>query len=179
MENLDKQIKNYLNLGFHKYLDLSEQEYINSFPTTVIQPVEYKGIFDYPVLVETRIAAKDHLVLAKISDHINVENVKPQVNENKYPYVFWTHDLVRNKGCTISETLSKCLDFENGCNIIEVVAYAIQYPDVCRGKAIDSPITIFRDDYFASLIVHYDKTELAAHWIDDRTEGFYSLTRGK
>ena len=46
---LDKQIKNYLNLGFHKYLDLSEQEYINSFPTTIIQPVEYKGIFDYPV----------------------------------------------------------------------------------------------------------------------------------
>ena len=55
MENLDKQIKNYLNLGFHKYLDLSEQEYINSFPTKIIQPVEYKGIFDYPVLVETRV----------------------------------------------------------------------------------------------------------------------------
>jgi len=176
---LDKQIEKYLNLGFHKYLNLSEQEYRDTFPAKIIQPVKYEGIFDYPVLIETRISAKDRLKLAKIGDCINIENVKPQVNEDKDPYVFWTHDLKRHKGCTISETLSKCLDFEIGCNIVEVVSYAIQYPDVCRGKAIDSPITIFRDDYFASLIVLHDKTELAAHWVDDRTEGFYSLTRGK
>ncbi|NOU20139.1 MAG: hypothetical protein HOO91_21490 [Bacteroidales bacterium] len=179
MTILDEQIKNCLNLGFHKHLGLSEQEYKDSFRTKAIQPVEYKGIFDYPVLVETRIPVKDLLMLSKIGDFINVGNIKHQTDENKTPYIFWTHDLMRYKGNTISETQSKCLDFEIGCSIIEVVSFAIQYPHLCKGKAIDSPITIFKGDYFASLIVHQEKTELASHWINDRTEGFYSLTRGK
>ena len=182
MKNLitiESQIKNYISFGFHKFLGMTETDYINSISVNVIQPKKYQGLFDCPVFVETRIPIEEQLKLLKIDDYINAANLTHLTEDIPSPYIAWAHDLSLHYGKTISETHSSYLEIETGCKAIEVIAFAVHYPSLCKGKEIDAPSTIFRGEYFACLIAHEKNYELASHWIDDRTENFYCLTRGK
>ena len=176
---VESQIKNYISYGFHKYLGMTETEYMNSVSVNVIQPEKYQGLFDYLIFVETRIPIEEQLKLLKIDDYIKSAKLTHLNEQLNSPYITWTHDLSLHAGKTISETHSSYLEIETGCTAIEVIAFAVQYPSLCNGKGIDAPSTVFRGEYFASLIAHEKNYELASHWIDDRTENFYCLTRGK
>ena len=176
---IENQIKNYISQGYHKYLNMTEIQYKDSVSANVIQPEEYKGVFDLPVFVETRIPIKEQLKLLRIDDYINAANLSNLNEEINSPYVVWTHDLSLHAGKTISETFSSYLEIETGCTAIEVIAFAVHYSLLCEGKGIDAPSTIFRGEYYASLIAHEKNYELASHWIDDKTENFYCLTRSK
>ncbi|MDP2038072.1 MAG: hypothetical protein Q8L04_11865 [Ignavibacteria bacterium] len=140
---VESQIKNYISYGFHKYLGMTETEYMNSVSVNVIQPEKYHGIFDYPVIVETRIPIEEQLKLLKIGDYINATNLTHLTEEINSPYVAWTHDLSLHDGKTISETHSSYLEIETGSTAIEVIAFAVHYPSLCKGKGIDAPSTIF------------------------------------
>ncbi|MBI3125098.1 MAG: hypothetical protein HYZ10_11910 [Ignavibacteriales bacterium] len=176
---IENQIKNYISNGFHKYLGMNKAEYMNSVSVNVSQPENYQGIFDSPVLVETRIPIEVQLKLLKINDYINAANLTHLNEQINFPYIAWAHDLSLHAGKTISETHSSYLEIETGCTAIEVIAFSVHYPSLCKGKGIDAPSTIFRGEYYASLIAHEKNYELASHWIDDRTENFYCLTRAR
>ncbi|MFA7419126.1 MAG: hypothetical protein WCZ90_05505 [Melioribacteraceae bacterium] len=156
-----------------------EIQYKESVSVNVIQPEEYKGVFDLPVFVETRIPLKEQLKLLSIDDYINAVKLTHLIEQADSPYVAWFNDLTLHAGKTISETHSSYLEIETGCTAIEVIAFAVHYPSLCKGKGIDAPSTIFRGEYYASLIAHEKNYELASHWIDDKTENFYCLTRGR
>ncbi|KAF0139965.1 MAG: hypothetical protein FD122_2866 [Stygiobacter sp.] len=176
---IENQIKNYISYGFHKYLGMTETEYMNSVSVNVSQPEKYQGIFDYPFFVETRIPIEEQIKLLGIDDYVNAANLTHLNEQINFPYIAWTHDLSLHAGKTISETHSSYLEIEIGCTAIEVIAFAVHYPSLCKGKGIDAPSTIFRGEYYVSLIVHEKNCELASHWIDDKTENFNCLTRGK
>lgn len=112
---LEQQIKNYISFGFHKYLKMTETEYMNSVSANVIQPEEYKGIFDLPVFVEARIPIKEQLKLLRIDDYINAANLSHLTEEINFPYVVWTNGLSAHAGKTILETHSNYLEIETGC----------------------------------------------------------------
>lgn len=158
---------------------MTEAEYVKTVSANVIQPENYRGIFDLPVFVETRIPIAEQLEQLKIDDYINAANLFHLNEEINSPYVAWTHNLSLHSGKTISETHSSYREIETGSTAIEVISFAVHYPSLCKGKGIDAPSSIFRGEYYASLIAHEKYSELASHWIDDKTENFYCLTRGR
>ena len=111
---IENQIKNFISYGFHKYLGMTETEYMNSVSVNVIQPEKYQGIFDYPFFVETRIPIEEQIKLLGIDDYVNAANLTHLYEQINFPYLAWTHDLSLHAGKTISETHSSYLEIEIG-----------------------------------------------------------------
>lgn len=67
-----RQASRYTKLGYHAELNLTEEDYLTSLPKFEPQPQEYKGKFDIPLLVETRIPWKKQAELSGIviSDYL-------------------------------------------------------------------------------------------------------------
>ena len=93
-----RQTQRFIDLGFHEELGLSEQEYLDSLPRFGLQPESFKGRFDIPLIVETKIPVVRQCKLAGIDYYLEGLKVcdwpgDPQgyITPEK-PYFTWVQD---------------------------------------------------------------------------------------
>ncbi len=138
-----EQVENYLRLGFHHSLGLSEIEYEKSMPNRISVPTNktLEG-FKFPVIVETRIFCEELFELAGINvgPGYNADYIFPGIfPPQQKPYVAWTREKQSQRGMSIEETMNKLCGNERAANIFEGVALVANYPEILRDSQLVFP----------------------------------------
>lgn len=161
-----EQIENYIRLGFHHSLGLSEKKYEESMPNRISIPTSrtLEG-FRLPAIVETRISCEELLKLVGINvgegynaDYIFRQMFPPQ----QKPYVAWMREKQPRKNMSIEETINRLDGNEKTANIFEGVALAANYPEILKNGLLvfpKSPIGDLSYQDFASLELVNGKIE--------------------
>lgn len=131
-----KQSNRLIELGFHKALGLSEEEYRNSLPTFEPQPKEYKGVFDLQVLVDPRVGRKEQHKMVNVKEFAAAEDFVDLTPTPDVPYVIWTHDAGRYRKQNVKQALERFAENEVASTQIEVTALFLQHPEAFEGHAV-------------------------------------------
>lgn len=142
-----RQAQKYLKLGFHKELrGLSEQEYLDSLPKFGPQPENFKGRFDIPVIVETRISVERQCELARIDSRLGaLPRVDWTNNSKDYktlngPYIIWMQDGAKNLRKKVEIVREELAKDERGATIFDGIAlYLAESRTLLRDHFIELP----------------------------------------
>jgi hypothetical protein len=186
-----RQVGIFIKLGFHKELGLKEREYRDSLPMFTHQPEEFRGKFDYPVLVETRIPLERQCALAGISQQLS----EWSTNHLEFcdwsvggyltpsePYVTWMHDGSRNLKLTVREVRKRLVANERGATVLEGVSLFLAHPHIWQYHHVDLPGTAVKG-FLMEAAPFLESTEtcikLAFAPIDSPTSRHGSATCGR
>ncbi|NOU46192.1 MAG: hypothetical protein HOO86_03930 [Bacteroidales bacterium] len=178
---IQNQINRLINLGFPKLLNVTDQEYLNSF-SIVGEPSfdEYKNLFDIPVIVDPRIPFEKLISTVGIDNYLNISDIKHFSTDMFRPYIFYTHDSKRYASHTAATAIHEFEPDEEGCTLQELIFFYLHFPHLFEGIAMDAILTDFRQaDYHPCLLKVTEKTEIGAHWHHDLTAGINILSKGK
>ena len=129
-----RQTRKYIKLGFHKELNLSKKEYLDSLPKFGPQPENFKGRFDIPVMVETRISVERQCELAGIDyllgslSCIDWPNDPQGYKTPKKPYITWMQDGAKNLREKVEIVREKLAKDERGATIFDGIAFYLAQP---------------------------------------------------
>lgn len=179
-ETIHKQVKILIKLGFPKLLNLSDEEYLNSFKfddlKTSLSDIDR---FGFPVLVDPRICIEELLLKAKVENYLKLEELKNVSSGSIRPYIFFTHDSKKYSTHTAETAITEFAEDQEGCTLEELIFYYLFYPDQFEGIAIDAILTNFRGEYHPCILKVTTKAEIGAHWHNDLTVGINILSKGK
>lgn len=180
-----RQTKRFIDLGFHKELGLSEQEYLDSLPRFGPQPENFKGRFDIPVVVETSIPVKRQCELAGIEYFLAGLEVIDWTDDPKgyrtpdRPYITWLQDGEKNLNRAVEAVRKELAKDERGGTVIDGVAVCIAHPQVLREHFLDLPGTRVGSVFAPYLILCFGGPELHCFWVVDVHPGFGSASCGR
>lgn len=129
----ERQIGNYLKLGFPAVLGMSMQEYLSSIPNFQLPSVESKRHFSISLLIEPRISPRIQLMLAGYQYFINGQTIDNVKNKKNIPYMVRMQDGSEKN---LHQTLA--MD-ERGATIHEGVALLIAFPEVLKSHPVALP----------------------------------------
>ena len=164
----ERQVNKYIKLGFHKELNLSKEEYRDSLPKFTPQPEAYKGRFDIPVLVETRIPVNKQAKLAGLMYGLDGFKVRDWENDPKgyktpeIPYTTWMQDGRNYRKWTVENFQLNMAEDERGATEFDGVDLFIKNPKVLRHHFIDLPGTSVESVNAACLSLWFDGLGLHA-----------------
>ena len=175
------QVDRLISLGFHRQLALSPNDYRKRFPRIVPKPNGYDDRFDLMVIVEADPAVElsfQHRAAGIIECNkcgdLTTEGFQPET-----PYVIWTHDGRRYQTKSIGAAIETFARDEVPCSQLEVTSLFIHYPELFKGRGIDSGRTYNKNNYYSTLLWVDERAELALHHYNDFTPGLSVLSRGK
>lgn len=179
----NRQVDKFVELGFHNVLKLSEEKYRESLPKFEAQPEEYKGRFDVPVLVETRIPARKQVKLAGIRDFLGglkgADWKDPRgIKTPKKPYGAWLQDGSKYLDVSVDDVRKRLDGDEVADNLFDATALVIAYPEILDKHSIDVPgarVGSVRAPFFDRWL---DEVELGCSWSGDAARDFGSGSRG-
>lgn len=185
-----RQASNYIKLGYHTELGLTEQAYLASLPKFEPQPEEYEGNFDRPLLVEKRIPWEKQAELAgiELSEYLRSNLAKTQrwgsshskAPEDK-PYTGWFNKWGQrfvNKIRPIDAIVQLTAD-EVGGDLFEGVAQEIHHPeDTANGRYFDLIGYQVESDDVVDLDRWRGGPRLNARWGGNANGGWRPLVRG-
>jgi hypothetical protein len=151
------QADRYVKLGFHRELDMSQEDYLASLPRFEPQPEAYKGRFDIPVLVETRIPAVRQAKLAGLNYYLEGHNPRDWEQDPKgyqtpqNPYTTWMQDGRINLDKSVEVVRTRLAEDERGATEWDGIALYIKSPQILKHHAIDLPGTSVGSAYAAFL----------------------------
>ena len=137
----------YVSLGFHTELGLTEEEYLESLPKFEEQPENFRGRFNIPVIVETRISPQRQAELAKLNYYIGGLSVTDwDKDPEKYktpdkPYATWMQDGKQNLNKSVENVRKAFARDERGATIYDGTALFIARPEILKDHYIDLPGT--------------------------------------
>lgn len=163
---LKRQAKRYIELGFHKELGFTEQEYLESLPKFFTQPESYKGRFDTPLLVETRIPMARLASLSGIEDpsmqHFNdfdlldwEEDPQKFRTPNK-PYTTWLNNSEMNFKESIDMVRANLKEDERMTTIFDGIALYISQPEILEIRDIIFGGSVYKSRYAVWLGTWYN-----------------------
>ena len=141
-----RQANEFLQIGFHTKLGLTEAQYVASLPTFQTQPHEYRGRLDVPLLIETRISWEQQADLAGISRSFGSRNTQYLPIDDRHqvpdqPYAAWVNWFGQRFPEPISPDDARdqlALD-ELGGNLHELIALHVAHPVLnSTGRFIDA-----------------------------------------
>lgn len=126
---------------FAKELGLTEEEYTATLPKFVPQPEQFKGRFDVPIIVETRVPLKRMLELAGIVTYFDVDSIKDW-KEGKFatpktPYTVWVNDGTSNRNKSVKTVRESLKADERGANTHEATALYLKDPKILDKYYLD------------------------------------------
>lgn len=137
-----RQTDRLIELGFHRVVhpELSEAqaeaEYRESLPKIGLQPPNYNGRFDIPVLVDPRVPPPDQLSRAEIREWLSTRTVKNTVEGPDKPYVQWTQVGKRLLNLSPKGAMRMLDKDEVGCTFLEVIALYLQHPKIFENRKV-------------------------------------------
>lgn len=150
-------INAYIKLGFHRILKLGEKEYAGSFPKFSPQPETYKGRFDTPILVETRISPFAQAKSIGLGYPLAIRGVDWEADPKGYrtpkePYTAWIQDGTKYLGVPVAEVRKNLADDERGATEFDSIPLYIKKGlPLLVHHSVDLPGTDFPPDFAAYL----------------------------
>lgn len=131
-----RQSNRFLDLGFHRALGMSEQEYLDSLPHFTDKPEGVDGRFNYQLLVDPRVPIERLIrllgvVMSSDESPTNVSDWNNNGNGHSTPstaYVIRMNDGRENIGKSVREVREKLKDGERGTTLQEGLALYATYP---------------------------------------------------
>ncbi|WP_236794761.1 hypothetical protein [Amycolatopsis sp. GM8] len=128
----------YVTFGYHTELGLSAEEYLRSLPRLLPQPAAYRGRFDIPLVIETRIPWARQAALAGVRFVARTSDYAPVDDRSRMPeilYSAWYTVWGRRFPEPVSPADARAGlgDGEIGGNVVELVAMAAAHPEISRG----------------------------------------------
>lgn len=126
-----RQANRYIELGFHRMLEVSEDEYLTSLPRLGAQPRRFAGRFDVPVIVERRINPFIQARMAGLSYddfYLGPEDWEGDPKSYKtpdVPYVTWMQLGRKNISKSIEAVRKNLAPDERGATIHDGIALFI------------------------------------------------------
>lgn len=182
-----RQANRYVELGFHDELNMNAEDYLDSLPKFKPQPEAYKGRFDTPLLVETRIDIYRQYALAGFKDLLNgfVLDVRNWPNDPKNyktpenPYTTWVSDPAINRNRKVTDVRETLAEDERGGTRFDGIALFIANPKKLEEIFIDLPGDLVGSDGAPGLSIHQSKPILYCYWLGIPEPGWGSLTCGR
>lgn len=180
-EEVQRQIARLISLGFPELLGVTPAAYASRFAGIDMTRMSDRKEFSLFLIVEgaPSISLKEHHKSAGVIEYVDSDGLTTTGFQPNGPYGIWTHDGLRHSGMSASKARSGFSPEEVPCSQLEVVSFLIQYPELVRGRAIDSGRTFSRDDYFSTILWVSERPELALHHPEDLTNGMSLLSRLK
>lgn len=154
---LKRQAKKYVDLGFHKELNLTEQEYFNSLPKSFPQSMSGRGRFEKPILVETRISLVKLAALTGIEDqsmqdfksfHLrDWEGDPKKFKTPRQPYTTWVCDGERNSNINVGTIRSNLKEDERMTTLLDGIALYVSHPEILEICDIVLGGTVYEPNY--------------------------------
>lgn len=187
-----RQSQNFLKLGFHVetgYEDTDEgkQAYLETLPKFKPQPKSFKGRFDFPLLVETKISTDRQYELAGFKDFLKgfVLDIQNWPNDPKNyktpenPYTTWVNDPAINRNKKVTDVRETLAEDERGGTRFDGIALYIANPKKLEEIFIDLPGDLVGSDGAPGLSISQGKPILYCYWLGIAESGWGSLTCGR
>lgn len=180
-----KQAKKYIKLGFHKELDLSKEDYLNSLPKFEPQPENFKGRFDIPLIVETRIPIKRQCELVGIDYSlgslpcVDWSGDTKDYKTPKKPYVTWMQDGTKNLDKSVEGVREEFTEDERGATVFDGLALYIARPKILEHHFIDLPGTKVGPRYAPFLGLWLGRPELDHRSVGSTYSRYFSSSCGR
>lgn len=180
-----RQARRYVKLGFHTELGLSPEDYLASLPKFEPQPESFRGRFDIPVLVETRIALFRQAELARLAYYLGGLNVRDwESDPSGYktpdsPYTTWMQDGKTNLGRSVRAVRRTLEPDERGATVHDGVALWIVTPDLLNDHYVDLPGTSVESDFAPYLHQWHGEPEVSYVLVDFALSEFGSPSCGR
>jgi hypothetical protein len=153
----------YVELGFHEHLGLADDDYISSFPDIGVQPTQYRGRFDVPLLVETRIDWRDQADLADIARGGGSLNLAYRPVDRRSavlpsPYAGWFTWWGQRFHAPIAPDAARTqlATDEVGANLNELIAFHIAHPELNESGRFFEPLGYVLDGSFPTGLTGFD-----------------------
>jgi len=153
----------YLELGFHRRLGMSEDDYKRSMPALSARPASYAGRFEVPLLVETRIDWRTQAELAGIAigggrldlDYVPLDARWSQMGE---PYSAWFAWWGARFPDAIApdEARAALAPDEAGADLRELVAMHVAHPELVAEGRYFEPLNAVLDGSYATGLTGFD-----------------------
>ena len=187
--NLDaewqRQAGRRIELGFHTEIGLSEEDYLASLPKFEPQPEAFRGRFDIPVFIETRIAPKRQAELAGLTYYLSDLNVRDWEDDPKgyktpaNPYATWMQDGKKNLNKSVSTVRKNLAPDERGATEIDGISLFIANPEILKDHYIDFPGTSVGADYAPYLSRWGGGPEVSCGRVDFADSSYGSASCGR
>lgn len=134
------QMQRYFNSGGADLLKLSEKQYRERFPNPAVQPLEYRGVFDNPLVVDPAVVEyliEDVLPLQYLESDLRIEN---KIAAPTVPYIIWTANPRNN-----AQISAKALQDITGMGgavvspLDEIFALYLLYPNFFEKFLVQAP----------------------------------------
>ena len=168
---------------FAKDLGLTKEQYLAYLPRFEPQPEQYKGRFDIPVIVETRIPLKRVIKEADIYICLDPSSIidwkKSGFTTGKQPYTAWLNDGRSNLGESVDAVRNSLKFDERGGTVFEGIALYLRNP-----RIIDDHFLAFPGSQVFSIGVPYlsnwhGRIELAHRLVGSATSNCGSVIAGR
>lgn len=184
-----RQSSNFVNLGYHRELGLTEEKYLASLPKFEPRPEEYQGRFDAPMLIETRIPWEKQAQLADIavSEYLKARiaqtvpaDEKSQAPESAYTGWFNKWGQRFPKPIKPFDARSQLAEDEVGGSPFDSVALQVHNPEVVKsGKYFDAIGYSVGSGHVPDLYDWGGRPGLDARWGDDAYDNDRPIVRGR
>jgi len=184
-----RQASKFIELGFHKKLGLSEEQYLATLPKFGSQPEGFKGRFDIPVLVETRVPPRSQLELAGFEAYLEGLEVYDWPGDPKgyktpgMPYVAWVQDGSKSLNKSVEEVRRGLAPDERGATLLDGTGLVIAHTELLKGHYIHLPGSEVggrnKFCYAPYLSLGGDGPRLSYGWFDSADWSFGSASCGR
>lgn len=182
-----RQANRYVEFKYHTELGMTPEEYLETLPKFAVQPEAFKGRFDTPLLVETRIGIYRQYELAGFRDMLKgfVLDVQNWPNDPKNyktpenPYTAWVNDPAINRNRKVTDVRETLAEDERGGTRFDGIALYIANPKKLEEIFIDLPGDLVGSDGAPGLSISQGKPILYCYWLGIAESGWGSLTCGR
>lgn len=185
-----RQAESLIRLGFHKLLNLSENEYLASLPHFGSQPEIFREKFYIPVIAEPRIPPSSQCLALKIENLVGQTSIRDwSDNPQKWqtprrPYIVWMEDGSLNTDLSVFDVRSRFLNnrFQESraATAFDGFAYYRAHPEILKARNLQFPGSQVERDYTPALFGKYLEggPKFNATWIRHPYPGFTPLICG-
>lgn len=184
---IERQGKRYKDLGFHKKLKMSVGEFKDHvIGLLALQPEEFKGRFNIPVVCFGQISPSDQARLIGINNWLELrDGVSDWINDPlgyKTPnatYLAWMQDGNSNLGMSSEEVREGLLDDERGATLYDGIGLFVAHPQILIEHKIGLPGTGigFEEDVMLALL--YGKVGLHSSRLNMSISSMGAATCGR
>ncbi len=179
-----RQAQNLAGLFAKELKFKTQEEYIATLPKLEPQPDAWRGRFDTPLIVETRVSPKRQAELLGMRNFLDGlkktdGNTKKKYVLPKAPYTTWLNNGKDKFSKAPNAILKNLKADEIAANELDGIALYIANPDILDYQFLYLPGTIVEREYAAFLDLWYGLPRLDFNFVDSALPKFGVVLRGR
>ncbi len=143
-----EQVDKFVELGFNDEIGLTVEEYRRSLALPeggIVQPKNYKGRFDIPIVVDPRLSLSEVFRRWGIAEFVDTREIKNITPIPEGPYIAWTHYMRNYSNISAEKALTMFAMDEVASTLAEATSFYCYDPDYFMNRSIIAVGSIFGD----------------------------------